>query len=185
METASFKFLEAENLYLRPLIREDIPFILQWYNDNQTRLKTGDTRPINLTDAEKIVDRKEDNRLWFAIVRKSDETIIGEAGLLRMVPEWGTTDLTLIIPDTANHRKGYGTEAINLLMTYAFGNLNYNRIAIGVVGFNDDALKFYEKVGFKKEGIQEEGYYCNFTYYDFIMMRILKREFLALHKGQL
>jgi diamine N-acetyltransferase len=180
-----FKFLETENIYLRPFIKEDIPFILQSYNDQNTRLKTGDIRPVNFTDAEKIVDRKEDHRLWFVIVRKSDDQVIGETGLLRMCPEWGTTDLSIIISKGEYHGRGYGTEAINLLMNYAFGNLNYNRIAIGVVGFNADALKFYEKVGFKKEGIQEEGYYCNFKYYDFIMMRILKREFVELHKSEI
>jgi diamine N-acetyltransferase len=180
-----FKFLESENIYLRPFIKEDIPFILKWYNDYNTRLKTGDTRPVNLADAEKIVDRKDDSRLWFAIVRRADDSIIGETGLLRMMPEWRTTDLSIIIPDAVNQGKGYGTEAVNLLMKYAFGNLNYNRIAIGVVGFNEEALKFYEKVGFKKEGIQEEGYYCSFKYYDFIMMRILRREFIEMHKNEL
>ena len=36
-------------------------------------------------------------------------------------------------------------------------------------------------MGFKKESIQEEGYYCDYKYSDFILMRILKREFVALN----
>lgn len=175
----SVRFLEGENLYLRPFLKEDVPFILRWYNDPVTRVKTGDVRPVSCTDAERIIDRKEDDRLWLAIVRKADDKVIGEAGLLRMFPAWGTTDLSLIIPDTTDQGHGYGTEAINLLMRHAFGDLNFNRIAVGVVGFNDLALRFYEKVGFKREGIQEEGYYCDFQYHDFVMMRILRREFAA------
>lgn len=181
----SVKFLESKNIYLRPFIKEDIPFLLCWYNDFETRLKRGDIAPTNYLDVEKMIDRKEEDRIWFAIVRKSDNKIIGETGLLRMFPAWGTTDLTITIPDPTCQHKGYGTEAINLLMNYTFGHLNFNRIAIGVVGFNHKALDFYEKVGFKKEGIQEEGYYCNYQYSDFVMMRILKREFIALHEEEI
>lgn len=91
------------------------------------------------------------------------------------------TDLSIIIPEEDNQGKGYGTEAIKLMLSYAFGNLNFNRVAIGVVGFNEKAVRFYDKIGFKKEGIQEEGYYWDFKYADFIMMRLLKREYLALN----
>jgi diamine N-acetyltransferase len=42
------------------------------------------------------------------------------------------------------------------------------------------ALRFYEKVGFRREGVQREGYYYNHHYYDFVMMRILEQEFRAL-----
>ena len=51
-----------------------------------------------------------------------------------------------------------------------------NRVAIGVVGQNTAALNFYKKIGFKQEGIQEQGYYYNNEYSDFIMMRILRNE---------
>jgi diamine N-acetyltransferase len=178
------RFLESKNIYLRPFLKDDIPFILYSYNDYETRLKTGDIKSTNYSDAEKIVDRKDESRIWFAVVRKSDNKVIGETGLTRMFPAWRTTDLSIIIPNSSYQHQGYGTEAINLLMNYAFGHLNFNRIAIGVIGLNDKALDFYEKVGFKKEGIQEEGYYCNYKYYDFIMMRILKREFIELHQGE-
>jgi len=79
--------------------------------------------------------------------------------------------------------KGYGKEAIILLMDYAFGHLNFHRISIGVVGFNDNALRFYEKIGFKQEGIQRDSYYYNYKYHDFVMMSILEDEFIKLYKN--
>ncbi len=45
---------------------------------------------------------------------------------------------------------------MELLLNYPFGYLNFHRIAIGVVGSNERTLKFYEKVGFKREGIQRD-----------------------------
>lgn len=53
-------------------------------------------------------------------------------------------------------------------------------MAIGVVSFNEAALRFYDKVGFRKEGIQKEGYFYNHQYYDFIMMSILEDDYRAL-----
>lgn len=174
-------FLQSDRIYLRPLIKDDVPFFFQFMNDETTRIKTGETRPSSLNEVEKFIEQKSESRIWFAIVRKKDNIIIGETGLLRMFPAWRTTDMSIIIPEKENQGQGYGTEAINLMLSYAFGSLNFNRVAIGVVGFNETAIKFYKKIGFKKEGIQEEGYYCNFQYSDFIMMRILKREFVALN----
>lgn len=173
-------FLQTDRIYLRPLLTEDVPFLLRWNNDETTRLKTGETRPTSPMQAEEYIAKEKHDRVWFGIVLKEGDVLIGETGLLRMFPDWRTTDLSIIIPEEKCQGKGYGTEAIHLMLSYAFGNLNFNRVAIGVVGFNEQAIRFYEKVGFKREGIQQEGYYCNFEYSDFIMMRILKREYMAL-----
>ena len=54
-----------------------------------------------------------------------------------------------------------------------------NRVSIGVVGLNTEALEFYKKMGFRQEGIMEQGYYYNGEYSDFIMMRMLRSEWLA------
>ena len=73
-------------------------------------------------------------------------------------------------------QRGYGIESINLMLNLAFDYYEMNRVAIGVVGLNNNALNFYRKIGFKQEGIQEQGYYYNNEYSDFIMMRILRQE---------
>lgn len=67
-------------------------------------------------------------------------------------------------------------------MDYAFGYLNMHRVAIGVVGSNQRALRFYEKVGFRAEGVQRDGYYYDHAYHDFVMMSILDDEFRAWRK---
>ena len=71
-----------------------------------------------------------------------------------MYPAWGTSDLTIIIPHEAHQGKGYGTEAIRLLMDYAFGDLGFHRLAIGVVGFNIHSRflfkKFWKLLGYRE-----------------------------------
>ncbi len=184
MEIARAKFLIGERVYLRPLEKEDFNLLYVWSNDPEIRGLTGEVLP---TYQETVAEfqarlRTDVSRAWFGVVVKEDDRLIGEAGLLRMFPAWRTTDLSLILGDRAAWRKGYGSEAMELLLDYAFGYLNFHRVAIGVVGSNERALKFYEKVGFKREGIQRDGYFYDHRYQDFVMMSILENEFRAERK---
>lgn len=178
-------FLTGEHVYLRTVEKEDLGYIKRWYNDFELRKLTAIDIPSTEKYMEQFYEKVQDtsDRIWFMVVEKESNNVIGEVGLLRMYPTWRTTDLTIIIGEKAYREKGYGKEAIILLMDYAFGFLNFHRISIGVVGFNDAALRFYEKIGFKQEGIQRDGYYFNYEYHDFIMMSILEDEFKQLHKN--
>jgi diamine N-acetyltransferase len=174
-------FLIGQHVYLRPLEKDDLLRIREWANDPEVRRLTGEVTPMSDVGADDFLERvhKDQERVWFAIVLKENDQMIGETGLLRMFHAWRTTDLSIIIGDKEAWNKGYGTEAILLLLDYAFGALNFHRIALGVVGFNARAIRFYEKVGFRQEGIQRDGYYLDHQYHDFVMMSILEDEYRA------
>ncbi|MEN6358020.1 MAG: GNAT family protein [Armatimonadota bacterium] len=172
-------FLIGEKIYLRPFEKSDLDYIRKWYNDPELRGSICVTEPYNAVKTEQWFDDicKDEQRIWFAIAVKENDEVIGECGLLRMFVAWKTTDLTMIIGERDAHGKGYGSEAIRLLLDYAFGYLGFHRVAVGVAGFNEDAVRFYEKNGFKREGIQRDGYYYNYEYHDFVMMSILEDEY--------
>ena len=179
------RFLIGKRVYLRALEKEDLIYIRKWSNDPEIRKLIGEVVSMSQADADKFLERvySDNTREWFVIVVKENDRVIGETGLLRMFPAWRTTDISIIIGEKDAWGKGYGTEAILLLLDYAFRYLNFHRVAIGVVGFNKRAIRFWERVGFKKEGIQRDGYYYNHKYYDFVMMSILEDEFRELHGG--
>ena len=172
-------FLTGENIYLRPFERGDLDYIRKWYNDPELRGSIEITEPYNAEKVERWFDSvcNDENRIWFAIAPKSNDEVVGECGLLRMFYAWRTTDLTMIIGERDAQGKGYGSEAMRLLLDYAFGHLGFHRVALGVAGFNEDAVRFYERHGFKREGIQREGYYFNHKYHDFVMMSLLEEEY--------
>ncbi len=172
--------IRGETVILREQREEDAAFFAYWFSQPEIMFRCGFTEP---TDAEKERRRiSEDHRsgdsVWFTITDR-EGAIIGETGLLRMFPAWHCTDFTIIIPDPDMQHKGYGTEAIGMMLDMAFDELEMNRVSIGVVGLNTDALAFYKKIGFKQEGIQEQGYFYNGEYSDFVMMRILREEWRA------
>ncbi|MFC6038768.1 GNAT family N-acetyltransferase [Paenisporosarcina macmurdoensis] len=73
--------------------------------------------------------------------------------------------------------KGYGTEAMSLLLKFGFEILNLHRIGLNVFSYNTRGKKSYEKLGFKQEGIVRDELFYNGQYYDSILMGVLKDEF--------
>ena len=175
----------GKRVYLRPLAKEDLVYLRKWSDDAEIRGLTGEVTSMSQADCEKFLEEvnADSSREWFVVVIKENSRVIGEAGLLRMFPAWRTTDISVVIREREEWGKGYGTEAVLLLLDHAFRHLDFHRAAVGVVGFNERALRFWEKVGFRKEGIQRDGYYYDGKYYDFVMMSILKDEFKELHGG--
>ena len=162
---------------LREQSPEDAAFFAYWFNQPQVMFQCGFTEPTDEAHERFTIENshKSEDSIWFTITDLNG-SILGETGLLRMWPAWHCTDLSIIIPDPQKQHKGYGTEAIRLMLDLAFHSYDMNRVAIGVVGQNTNALAFYRKIGFRQEGIQEQGYYYNGEYSDFVMMRILRSE---------
>ena len=169
--------ISGEKVLLRPQRAEDAAFFANWFNDKEIMFECGFTEETTLSkELERIENRRNDkDAIWFSITT-IDGKLLGETGLLRMWPEWHCTDLSIIIPDPKSQGLGYGTEVIRLMLRLAFQNYDMNLVAIGVVGQNQTALAFYQSVGFKIEGRQEQGYLWGGEYSDFVMLRILRSE---------
>ena len=75
--------------------------------------------------------------------------------------------------------RGFGTEAITLLLRHAFEEMGLHRIGIRVLAYNKRAICAYEKCGFTIEGRERETAYVNGSWHDDIMMGLLDREFLS------
>ncbi|MFH1501878.1 MAG: GNAT family protein [Candidatus Eisenbacteria bacterium] len=179
------RFLMGKHVTLRRFERCDLPHMRRWLDDAELRSQIAATSPMTGPEADEWFARMESDpaRLWYAIVRDGDERVIGEAGLLRMFPEWGTTDLTIIVGERDARGSGHGSETGRLLLDFAFDYMCFHRVAIGVVGFHEPALRFWEKLGFRREGLQRDGYVVDGEFHDFVMMSMLEDEWRA-RKGR-
>ena len=169
----------GEKIYLRPFSQDDSAYVKRWFDDPEIRKLTGEVKALSLEETEEFYERlrTSTDRVWFVIVLKDDDRVIGEAGLLRIFMPWRNTDVSIIIGEREEWGKGYGTETGRLLLNYAFKRLGMHRVSIGVVGFNERALRFWERLGFKEEGIQKDGYLYDGRYSDFIMMSLLENDY--------
>jgi len=183
-EKSSTKFLVGDRIYLRPIEPEDLPLIQKWINDPEIRILEGEVLPKSMANEKQWLENiyKDKSRVWFVVALKNNDKTIGDGGFLRIDYIWRAADLSIMIGKKGEWSKGYGTEAIRLLLKYGFEFLNFHRISLGVFDFNKRAIHAYEKAGFKKEGVLRDGYYCDNKYHDVIMMSILEDEFKELKK---
>jgi len=167
----------GSNVILRALRDSDAEFFAHWFNEPEVMFECGFHKPTTLeSELQRIRTPEDTDEDWYAITDLSGR-IVGETGFLRMWPHWRCTDMSMIIPDPSDQGKGYGNEAGRMMLDRAFHHYGFNRVSIGVVALNIQAIKYWERLGFRKEGIQEQGYFYNGAYSDFIMMRILKSEY--------
>ena len=103
--------------------------------------------------------------------------MIGSVSLEKI--DWKDRNATLgiMIGEEEYRSKGYGTEAIRLILEYGFKYLNLQNIKLDLMEFNERALKCYQKCGFKEYGRRRKCKYINGKYYDTISMDILAEEF--------
>jgi RimJ/RimL family protein N-acetyltransferase len=173
------KSLIGERIFLRPFAKRDLTHFQRWENDAELRKLIGEVAPMSRTEVEKWYKDllADQDRVWFAIVLKKHNRVIGEAGLLRMDRATRSTDMTIIIGERDAWGKGYGKEVGHLLLSYAFEHLGFHRVSIGVVGFNKNALRFWKSLGFRKEGVERDAHFYDNKYADGIMMSILEGEY--------
>jgi len=77
-----------------------------------------------------------------------------------------------------NWGKGYGTDAMNILLRYAFMELNLRRVSLGVFAYNPRAIRSYEKAGFQHEGRLRQALNHEGNRWDIHFMGVLRDEWL-------
>ena len=119
----------------------------------------------------------KDLNIKFAIVKLENDQVIGTCSLHDIDNIRRTATLGIFIGEDENRSKGYGTEALKLLLDYGFNYFNLNNIMLTVYNFNERAIKAYKKAGFKEFGRRRKAYFLNGKYYDVVYMDILAEEF--------
>jgi RimJ/RimL family protein N-acetyltransferase len=81
-----------------------------------------------------------------------------------------------ILIEPASQGRGYGTEAVRLLVDYAFETFDLNRICLSAFGNNPAGLRAYERAGFRLEGVRRRVWYRAGAWHDDVMMSVLRHE---------
>ena len=173
-----FKKLVGDNIYLSPRNVEDAEIFTEWMNDFETTDYIGRSHQLMTVDAERrFLDKHMDDECSFAIVELENDKLIGTISLENINHISRTAILGIFIGDKPSRNKGYGTEAIRLLLDYGFNYLNLNNIKLDVLEINERAIACYKKCGFKEYGRRRKCKFLDGKYYDRINMDILKEEF--------
>lgn len=120
---------------------------------------------------------RSSNGIEFHLRTLENDTFIGFVALHGI--EWNNQCglLAVGIGEPEFRNKGYGTDALRLILRYAFDELNLNRVGLDVISYNVRAIRTYEKVGFKVEGRMREAVLRDGEKHDRIIMGILRNEY--------
>jgi RimJ/RimL family protein N-acetyltransferase len=175
--------LRGERVVLRALERDDLRLLWEADNDLEIELLGGGDppRPHSLAEVEAGFERdvadEGQKAIWFVI--EADGTPIGTCGLRDL--EWTARHAALGIAIFDRHYwgQGYGREAMELLLDYAFRHRNLNRVWLDTLDDNERAIRSYRAVGFVEEGRLRQDAWSDGRYKDSIVMGILREEWLG------
>lgn len=172
--------LEGELVRLRPVAARDADGLWEIVTDPESRRVMGQTAVLTRAEVqlwcETVSDR--DGRIDLAVTAGSDE-YLGEIVLTDIDEARGSAELRLAMRPGSRGR-GYGSEAIGLVLGLAFDGLGLHRIGLDVLAINTRAQALYEGMGFVVEGRLRDAYRDGDRYCDAIVMGILEDEYRAL-----
>jgi len=129
-------------------------------------------------DAERRAQRG--NQFTFDIRTLEDDRLIGFVGLRVLSWTSGEGGIGIGIGEAAYRGRGYGTDAMRLILRYAFAELNLARVSLEALARNKRAIRSYEKAGFRLEGVQREWERRDGRRRDVVSMGILAEEMEGL-----
>jgi RimJ/RimL family protein N-acetyltransferase len=112
----------------------------------------------------------------FGIREVAGGRLVGSCQLLGINPTHRKAELQIRIGDADARGRGYGREAVDLLLDFAFEDLNLHRVELTVLEGNEPAMKTYLSAGFAREGVMRQAAHIDGRYVDVVFMGVLRDE---------
>lgn len=175
--------LLGEKIRLTALKEQDLEEMQHWFN-NVYFLRHYDmvpAVPAGMAGAKEAFDYYSSSKeaYVFAIRFKDSDEIIGLAGFDEIIWSSGTATVFVGIGNTELQGRGIGKEALALLLDFGFNELNFYKLQLDVISYNEKAIRLYEWAGFVREGIYREFIFRDGERYDMYLYGLLRREWEA------
>lgn len=190
--------LYGDLVRLRASERTDLPTFVRWFGDPEVTENLDMIGVMGLANEEiwfeDMIKRPMIEQVLVIEAKTESETSditevwlpIGTISLFKVDFLARNAELGIAIGEKAYWNRGFGSEAIRILLNEGFNKYNFHRIELRVNARNHRAIKAYEKVGFIHEGIKREATYRDGAYMDMLMMSILRPEWdvITTRKGK-
>lgn len=173
-------FLRGEKVRLTAVDPADLPTIARWWQDPAF---------LRLYSAESAVPRNEDqlsrrfdlgqanqSAILFAIRLVEGDDLVGLLEFDGINWVHRTTFVSIGIGEARHRGLGYGRDAMQIALDFAFNELNLHHVCLTVFSYNDQALSLYEGLGFTREGVYREHLERDGRRYDMYLYGLLRPE---------
>jgi RimJ/RimL family protein N-acetyltransferase len=160
----------------------DAEIIARWSRDSQFwRLAhTDPALPETMRQVKREIADRPIELQGFAIRTIADDRLIGLIGLYTIFWLHREAFMGINIGERDFWGKGYGTDALQGLLRYAFGELNLQRVSLSVLEGNERAMRSYEKCGFHYEGRERQVWAYDGRRWDEFYMGLLRDEWITM-----
>lgn len=175
-------------VFIRPLDENDIDDMLDLMQRNRElfegvtplRNETFYTREAHeKAIATYVKEREEDKRYAFGIFLKDTQQLIGDISLFDVKRGPQQKCILGYSMDQAHNGKGYMTEAIQLILNFAFKEAGFQRVEAGVMPRNLGSIRVLEKAGFQREGLARKLLEINGVREDHVMFAMLVKDYMV------
>ena len=160
--------LKGENIYLRALEPEDLEFIHSIENDESIWELSNTQTPYSkflikqyLKHAHKDIFEVKQLRL---VISSYDEVAMGMIDLFDFDFKNSRAGVGILVKEPNDRLKGYGREALKLLVDYSFTQLGLHQLYCNISEGNDASIKLFSNQGFTKIGLKKDWNKVNDTY---------------------
>ena len=170
--------LKGKNIFLRALEPNDLEFIYAIENDESVWEISHTQTPYSRFLVRQYLENAnhdiyEAKQLRLAICENDDENAIGLIDLFDFDPKNNRAGIGILIKNTNDRNQGIGTEAVGLLINYAFYNLNLNQLYANIDTQNIGSLKLFTNFGFQKIGVKKQWNLVNGIYKDEALFQLI------------
>jgi RimJ/RimL family protein N-acetyltransferase len=173
-----YRKIIGERLYLSPVSEDDAGLYLRWMNDGAVAKNFAQyNRAVGSRDDLDWLFHPPKDMHRFAMVLLDGDELIGSISLHNIDHLNRNAFIGIFIGEESRRGKGYGAEAIRLILEYGFNTMNLRGVALTVHADNPDAIACYRKVGFREVGRLSDWVFKDGKYVDKQYMEILKKDF--------
>jgi RimJ/RimL family protein N-acetyltransferase len=182
------QLFEAKDVRFGPIDHETHPEIESRWTHDAEFMRLMELKPVRPLSAAMVKkqyeaiekEMEEDKNLFYFTIRaREDDRFIGKA-LVEWI-DWsnGNGFLRLGIGEADRRRKGYGSQALSMLLRYAFGELNLYRVTAVVPAYNEGAIRLFQKFGFVEEVRRRKALHRDGDFWDIVGFGLLNAEWRA------
>lgn len=148
--------IQGKNVVLRAISMKDANLLMELINDAETeKMLGGSSFPVSLEGQEKWIAAQTGRTdvLRCIVALKENEEGIGTVILSDIDTKNGVAQVHIKMDKQRGRGKGYGSDALNTIVNYAFGEMRLNCIYADVLEYNTVSQKLFEKCGFHRDGV--------------------------------
>lgn len=170
--------LKGTNLYLRTLEPEDLEFLYTIENDENIWEVSNTQTPYSkflirqyLENAHQ--DIYEAKQLRLAICKNDSNEVIGLIDLFDFDPRNNRAGIGIVIQNGSYRNKGFGKEALALLIDFSFNKLQLHQLFANIGTNNEASLNLFTTFEFRKIGVKKDWIYINNSYQDEAIFQLI------------